>query len=59
MKIPKDGSNWGDGNGKKFHVINTVCLDDHTWVHYRSLNNGNEYSCYLESFLERFRELPE
>lgn len=59
MKTPKDGSNWEGSNGTKFRVITTIWLDDGHWVHYKSLSNGNEYSCFVESFLERFRELPE
>jgi hypothetical protein len=59
MKTPKDGSKWSGSDGKKFYVISTVWVDDHNWVYYKSLDNGTEYSCYLESFVERFRELPE
>ena len=58
-QTPKDGSKWAGNDGKIFYVIRTVWVDDHTWIHYKSLNNGTEYSCYLESFLERFRGLPE
>ena len=59
MITPKDGSKWGGDNGDVYYVIRTIWLDDHNWIHYKSLNNGIEYSCYVESFLERFRELPE
>jgi hypothetical protein len=61
MKIPKDGSKWTDGYGKKFHVLHTIELEGHVWVHYirESTTEPNEYSCYVESFLERFREMPE
>ena len=60
MTIIKEGSRW-DGGGKKFVVIQTVEQDGHTWVHYRELNSNapKEYSCYLESFVERFRSIPE
>ena len=59
MNIPKDGSRWtGHGSYEVFLVLHTIELDGHTWVHYRNNNNGErEYSCYLESFLERFREI--
>lgn len=54
---PEDGSRWA-GNGRDiFRVLNTVELTDHTWVHYIKENTDadpREYSCYLESFLQRF-----
>jgi hypothetical protein len=65
MKIPKDGSRWtGTSGGEKFHVLHTIELNDHIWVHYiketsAETNEPREFSCYLESFLQRFRELPE
>ena len=62
MKIPKDGSKWTGGSGDVFHVLHTVEIDGHTWVHYwKDTAEGQEtreYSCYVESFLSRFRELP-
>jgi hypothetical protein len=62
MKI-KEGSKWSGSNGRKFHVIHVVELDGHTWVHYideqAKENENREYSCYIESFLSRFTELPE
>jgi hypothetical protein len=60
----KVGSKWsGTGNEKNiFRVIHVVELDDHTWIHYIKENAAEdlnrEYSCYEESFLSRFRELP-
>jgi hypothetical protein len=57
MILPKIGSKW-DGGGKEFVVLAVVEQDKHMWVHYRD-NNSKEYSCYLESFLRRFRGLPE
>ena len=61
MKIPKDGSKWTGGTGDRFHVLSTIELEGHTWVHYikEDAVDPREYSCYVESFLERFRELPE
>ena len=63
MKIPKDGSKWTGNGGDRFHVLHTIELEGKTWVHYIRENTTEretrEYSCYLESFLERFRELPE
>lgn len=63
-QLPKDGSKWSGTSGQDiFHVLNTIELEGHIWVHYikeTTKNDGQarEYSCYLESFLGRFRELP-
>lgn len=58
MKIPANGSKWeGQTHRDAFRVIHTIELDGHTWVHYREESNDKEYSCYLESFLSRFREV--
>jgi len=56
MKIPKEGSKWTSIN-ETFVVIHTIELDGHTWIHYRKETNGQEYSCYAESFLDRFTEI--
>jgi hypothetical protein len=63
MKIPKDGSRWGSDNNI-FHVLHTIELEGQMWIHYikettKETNEPREYSCYVESFLERFRELPD
>ena len=60
----KVGSKWtGTGDNNKFHVIHVIEIEGHTWVHYIKENapedSNREYSCYLESFLQRFRPLPE
>jgi hypothetical protein len=60
----KEGSKWvGTNDSSKYHVIHVVELDGHTWVHYIKENapehETREYSCYLESFLGRFRPIPE
>ena len=61
MKPLNEGSRW-DGTNKVFVVISEVEAEDgHEWVYYRE-EKGNppkEYSCYKESFLQRFRPLPE
>jgi hypothetical protein len=62
----KEGSLWGTGEGKFFRVLSVSEIDGHTWVHYRE-DRGikvptlecREYSCYQESFLQRFRQVPE
>lgn len=57
MKLPKEGSRWS-GNGREvFVVLHTVKIDGHTWVHYRKETGEGEYSCYLESFEQRFKEI--
>lgn len=56
-QLPKDGSRWTGGDRKVFIVINTVVIDDNTWIHYR--DDQREYSCFVESFLQRFNPLPE
>ena len=60
----KTGSKWlGSDNTTTFRVIQVVEIEDHTWVHYIKENapedSTREYSCYEESFLSRFRSLPE
>jgi hypothetical protein len=64
-KLPKDGSKWyGNNRDDAFHVLHTIELDGQTWVHYiketkHETNEVREFSCYLESFLQRFTPLPE
>ena len=61
----KEGSLWWASNDKKFRVLSVTQAEGHTWVHYRDEPKGfadknlREYSCYVESFLQRFRQLPE
>lgn len=58
----KAGSKWAGTEHDVFCVIHVIELDGHTWVHYRKVKEEDpirEYSCYQESFLSRFRELPE
>lgn len=55
----KEGSRWSGGDSKVFIVLHTIEQDGHTWVHYRddSSKEPKEYSCYLESFTQRFKEI--
>lgn len=47
---------WRSSDSTEFVVISvTECQDGHTWVHYRNAQ-GQEFSCYEESFLQRFTE---
>ena len=58
----KAGSKWVGNENNIFRVIHVIELDDHTWIHYIKDNapeeSTREYSCYEESFLSRFREVP-
>lgn len=57
---PKVGSTWWSNDGKKFHVMAVIELEGHVWVHYEQDNvkAPREFSCYLESFLSRYTEIP-
>ena len=63
MTIIREGSRWDSGDGKIFRVLQIVQIEGYTWVHYIKDNapagEDREYSCYLDSFLSRFRPLPE
>ena len=45
-----------DQNGERFQIVD-VEVDSDTWVHYRRLSDGREFSSLLEAFNDRFREL--
>jgi hypothetical protein len=59
----RNGSCWSASNGNVYQVIETVVLEGNTWVYYKSYSNDadevKEFSCYEESFLSRFHQLPE
>jgi hypothetical protein len=59
--IIKKGSHWWANGDKKFVVIDEVVIEGVVWVHYRDAlgNPPKEYSCYRESFLQRFLPLPD
>jgi hypothetical protein len=62
MKIPKNGSKWSGSDRTTFRVLHTIELEGKLWVHYIKENTkeeSREYSCYLESFLQRFTETLE
>jgi hypothetical protein len=59
---PNTGSKWVSQDGIRFRVLSTIWLDDGHWVHYIKESTGSEareYSCYVESFLSKFTEIPE
>lgn len=57
---PENGSRWTAYDGNTFHILAVVDIEGHTWVHYvkEGTESPQEYSCYLESFLSRFTQLP-
>ena len=61
----QQGTLWGSSDSKKFRVISVTEVEGNTWVHYRDelpgfdQSKAREYSCYVESFEQRFRKLPE
>lgn len=59
----KNGSRWSGPDGVVFTVIGTMIIEGKNWVYYRSEKNKDhlpkEFSCFEESFLARFRPLPE
>jgi hypothetical protein len=56
IKLPKEGSKWSSVSDT-FIVLHTIELNGHVWVHYRKELDSLDYSCYLESFLDRFSEI--
>jgi hypothetical protein len=57
----KEGTRWVSNEGNIFHVVHRIELDGKTWIHYEQDNckECREFSCYEESFMLRFRQLPE
>ena len=61
----KQGSLWSGSDGKSFRVLSVVKLEDNVWVHYRDTKcdpndeEFREYSCYMESFISRFKKIPD
>lgn len=59
------GSLWASTD-KFFRVLSVTEIDGNTWVHYREdrgikvpVIECREHSCYLESFVQRFRPQTE
>ena len=66
MTKVKEGSVWRTTDDKKFRVLSVTEVEGHTWVHYRQdlgikvpVVECKEFSCYIESFVERFSESAE
>jgi hypothetical protein len=51
----KENTVWLGHDHSEFLVLHLIELDGHRWVHYRD-NQGKEYSCYEEAFVQRFSE---
>ncbi len=51
----KEGSTWSAYDREMFTVIHRVEVDGNIWIHYRN-QKGQEFSCYEEAFLSRFKE---
>lgn len=45
---------WTDGQGKEFEIVKLDNNSDDTWVEYINVKTGQEYSCRLEAFKDRF-----
>lgn len=59
----KVGSRWWGGDKRVFVILSNPEVEGKRWVHYRLERPEDhlpqEFSCYEESFLSRFSELPE
>ncbi len=56
------GSVWSSVGGVHFQVINETHIDGNDWIYYRMIDTeteeSKEFSCYKESFLSRFHQIP-
>lgn len=50
------GSIW-ESFDLRFVVIGVVEREGHIWIHYRNAKTAQEYSCYEESFVARYKEV--
>lgn len=65
MSSVEPGSIW-ESTDKRFRVLSVTDIDGQMWVHYREdlgikvpAIQCREYSCFLESFVQRFHQRPE
>jgi hypothetical protein len=61
MTAVTEGSVWRGSDESRVRVLSVTELEGHTWVHYRQdlgkrfpVIECKEYSCYIESFVQRF-----
>lgn len=63
MAMIKNGSKWSGADGTIMIVLGTMIVEGKDWVYYRlekpKDHMPNEFSCFRESFLDRFRPLPD
>ena len=56
------GSVWTSINGVHFQVISEIHIEGNDWIYYRMIDKetgeSKEFSCYKESFLSRFYQIP-
>lgn len=54
-----EGSFWSTADGREFLVLSVSEQEGNTWVHYRRQDRRDpqEYSCFVESFIQRFRRI--
>lgn len=60
MSQVKPQTLWVGNDRQQFQVIAVITDDQgHEWVHYRRVDpkSAEEYSCWTESFIHRFREI--
>jgi hypothetical protein len=50
-----EGQLWSSTDGSRFKVIKQVNMYGKEWVWYINEDTNKEYSCWLESFVSRFR----
>lgn len=51
----KEGQRWVGTDMKAFTVISRTETNGEVWIHYRN-DRGQEFSCWEESFVQRFRK---
>ena len=50
-----EGQVWSSPDSSRFRVIKQINMFGKEWVYYVNEETGKEYSCWLESFVSRFR----
>jgi len=50
-----EGQVWSAVDGTRFRVIKQINMYGKDWAYYVNEETGKEYSCWVESFVSRFR----
>ena len=50
-----EGQVWSAVDGTRFRVIKQINMYGKEWAYYVNEKTGKEYSCWVESFISRFR----